>query len=126
MGMLLSAGNFAQLLSVLVIFVVVLGITAWVTKWMAEYQKQQNAGSNIEVIESVRIANNKFAQIVRIGNDYKAIVICKDTVTYLGDIDKQDLKLPEHEEKKSFRTLLEKAVKTNSSEQDGCSKDKDK
>ena len=127
MGVLLSAGSYAQLISVLIIFVVVLGITAWVTKWMAEYQKQQNAGSNIEVIETTRIAGNKFLQIVRVGETYKAIAICKDTVTFLGDVEADSLKLPDRKErKKSFQELFEKAVKRNSGEQSGCSKDKDR
>ena len=60
---ILSASPYAQLITVLVVFVIVLAITAVVTKWLANYQKGQNAGRNIEVIETTPIAQ---------GQDYAA------------------------------------------------------
>ena len=74
------------------IFVAVLAVTALVTKWIAGYQKQQGAAGNIEVRETVRIANNKYIQLVRIGESYFAIAVCKDTVTALGQIPAEQLK----------------------------------
>ena len=78
---LLTGGSsgYAQFITVLLLFVVVLGITAAVTKWMANYQKQQSANENIEVIETTRIANNKYIQIIRAGGRYMVIAVCKDT-----------------------------------------------
>ena len=78
--------SYAQFITVLLIFVAVLAVTALVTKWIAGYQKQQGAAGNIEVLETVRIANNKYIQLVRIGESYFAIAVCKDTVTNLGEI----------------------------------------
>ena len=62
-----KADSYAQFITVLFIFVAVLAVTALVTKWIAGYQKQQGAAGNIEVRETVRIANNKYIQLVRIG-----------------------------------------------------------
>ena len=81
-----KADSYAQFITVLFIFVAVLAVTALVTKWIAGYQKQQGAAGNIEVRETVRIANNKYIQLVRIGESYFAIAVCKDTVTALGQI----------------------------------------
>ena len=53
-----KADSYAQFITVLFIFVAVLAVTALVTKWIAGYQKQQGAAGNIEVRETVRIANN--------------------------------------------------------------------
>ena len=75
---------YAQFITVLLLFVAVLGVTAVVTKWMANYQKQQSTNENIEVIETTRIANNKYIQIIRAGGKYMAIAVCKDTVTMLS------------------------------------------
>ena len=47
--LLTGVDGYVQLITVLVIFVVVLAITAVVTKYIARYQKAQGAGSNIEV-----------------------------------------------------------------------------
>lgn len=108
--------SYAQFIAVLIIFVLVLGVTALTTKWIANYQKQQSANCNIEVIETTRIANNKYIQIVRVGDTYMAIAVCKDTVTMLGEVPREQLKDLEHFQKNvSFKELLERAVKKDSS-----------
>ena len=111
-----DSGAYAQFVTVLLLFVAVLGITAAVTKWMANYQKQQSANENIEVIETTRIANNKYIQIIRAGGKYMAIAVCKDTVTMLGEIPEGQLRKSEKASvQKSFRELLDKAVKRDES-----------
>ncbi len=105
-----SAGSYAQFITVLLIFVAVLGVTAWTTRWMANYQKQQSANENIEVIETTRIANNKYIQIIRAGEKYMVIAVCKDTVTMLGEISGEQLKEGTPMQHLSFRELLDKAA----------------
>ena len=109
---LLSTSGYAQLITVLVVFVVVLAVTAFVTRWMANYQKGVSSGRNIEVIETTRIANNKYMQIIRVGNTYKVLAISKDSTEYLGDIDPSELK----EQKtggnvSAFKSMFDKALK---------------
>ena len=118
MTFLLSAGNrYAQLITLLIVFVLILGITAWVTKWMAGYQKAQNMNANIEVVETVRITANKYIQLVRIGQKYVAIAVCKDTVTMLGEVPEEQLRFRDCSQKLSFKELLEKTIKMDSSDQ---------
>lgn len=75
-----KADSYAQFITVLFIFVAVLAVTALVTKWIAGYQKQQGAAGNIEVRETVRIANNKYIQLVQGSVSLIfAIAVCKDT-----------------------------------------------
>lgn len=88
---LLSGSSYAQFLTVLVIFVLVLGATAWVTKWIAGYQRTQGRNGNIEVLETSRIANNKYIQIVRIGGKRVAIAVGRDEVTKLCELDADEL-----------------------------------
>ncbi|MBE5864828.1 MAG: hypothetical protein E7292_01280 [Lachnospiraceae bacterium] len=118
MTILLTAGSYAQLITVLIVFVLVLGVTAWVTRWMAEYQKAQNVNANIEIIETVRITTNKYIQLVRVGQKYMAIAVCKDTVTMLGEVPYEQLKFRDASDSKlSFKELLEKTIKMDSSDQ---------
>lgn len=84
--LLTGMDSYAQLITVLVVFVVVLAITAAVTKYIARYQKTQGSGSNIEVLETAQIAAGKYIQLVRLGGTYAAIVVCKDTVTMLCQV----------------------------------------
>ncbi len=105
--------SFAQLLTVLLVFAFVAMITALSTKFIAGYQKKQTFGGNIEVIESNQIAANKFVQIVRVGDIYKVVAISKDNVTFLGDINRDDLVLAERQDNTlSFKGLLEKYTKS--------------
>ena len=118
---LLTGGSsgYAQFITVLLLFVVVLGITAAVTKWMANYQKQQSANENIEVIETTRIANNKYIQIIRAGGRYMVIAVCKDTVTMLGEIPGEQLKTGDPPQGFRFRELFDKTVKKQAEDRSG-------
>ena len=84
--------SYVQFITVLLLFVLVLAVTGFTTKWIANYQKQQNKGTNIEIMETTRIANNKYIQLIRVGEVYMAIAVCKDSVTMLGEIPKEQLK----------------------------------
>lgn len=108
--LVVGADSYAQLITVLIVFVLVLGVTALTTKWIAAYQKQQGVNENIQVVETARIANNKYIQIVRIGETYIAIAVCRDTVTTLGEIHSEELKQAKIVQSFSFKHFLEKAV----------------
>ena len=47
----LRAGSLAQFVTVLVIFILVLLITVFVTRWIGNYQKGQGRYGNIEIID---------------------------------------------------------------------------
>ncbi|MBQ7933226.1 MAG: flagellar biosynthetic protein FliO [Lachnospiraceae bacterium] len=120
---LTGIGNsFLKLLAALVIFVGVLLFTAVVTRWMANYQKGMLVNSNIEIVETSRLANNKFIQIVRIGGKYMAIAVCKDTVTVLCEIPEEELKTAPGMGKgvPDFKSMLNKFIKKEQ-EQSGIS-----
>lgn len=87
--------SFVQLMTVLILFVVVLGITWLVTRYIAGFQKGRMQGNNFEVIDSLRISQNKYIQILRIGNHYVAMAVCKDTVTVLAELSKDEIVNPE-------------------------------
>lgn len=107
--------SYIQFISILIIFVFVLALTYWVTKWTAGYQKSKNAGANIEMMEALRLTNNKYVQIIRVGQKYLAVAVCKDTVTMLAEIPEDELCFSEGEGSKvsSFRDVLAKVQKGN-------------
>ena len=107
-----TTDGYAQLITVLLIFVVVLGITAVVTKYVAKYQKQCSANANIEILETVRVSTTKYIQLVRIGSTYVAMAVCKDTVTKLCEVPVEQLSLggPEGDNSFSFKELFHSAL----------------
>lgn len=101
----------AQFLTVVFIFVLVLALTYITTKWIANYQKGRDAHNNVEIIEVSKITANKYIEIVRCGEKYLAIAVCKDTVTLLCELSEEQLSLENiHQSKNSgFKDILDKA-----------------
>ena len=107
--------SYMQFITVLIIFLFVLLVTYWVTKWTAGYQKSQTVNANMEIIETIRLSGNKYVQIVRVGRKYLAVAICKDTVTMLTEIPEQDLVFSDNNTSGTigFKDILEKIQKKN-------------
>lgn len=105
-----TLGGIAQFITVLVLFVIVLWVTWAVTKWTAGYQKGKWSGGNIEMLESFRIASDKYVQIIRVADKYLAVAVAKDTVTFLAQLDESALVWKEDMSGAgmSFQGILEK------------------
>lgn len=81
----------AQLLTVIVLFIVVL-IATWLTiRYIAGVQKGKLSGSNFETVDTFRLSQNKYVQIMRIGHKYLAVAVCKDTVTVLCELQEDEI-----------------------------------
>lgn len=108
-----TTDSYAQFITILLLFVFVLAITAVVTKWIGGYQKGLTVGANMEILETLRLSNNKYIQIVRIGRKYLAVAICKDTVTMLSEIPEEELSFSEGSDGStfSFKDVLSKIQK---------------
>ncbi len=104
--------SFVQFITVLLLFLVVLFITYGVTRWISGIQKTQMVGRNMEIVDTMRISSSKYLQIVRAGDKYLAIAVCKDTVTMLAEIPKEGLVLQDSMQtggyQPGFREILEK------------------
>lgn len=90
-----SAGKAAgQLIVELVILAAVLLLTYYTTKWIAGYQKNQLKNSNLEILETIKVAQNKYVEIVRTGKDrYLVLGIGKEEVRVLGELSREELDL---------------------------------
>ena len=119
MLLLSSAGeSFFQLLIILFIFVGVLAVTFYTTKWIAGYQKSHTFNRNLEVIETLKITPNKYIQIVRAGKDtYQVIAIGKDEIVSLGTLTEEqlyetaDLEMNSSVPSVDFKNILDKILK---------------
>lgn len=108
----LSGGvdSIVQFLTVLVIFVLVLAVTFFVTRWLGQYQKMQNIGANVEVIEATRISPAAQVEILRVGQRYIAVAVTKENVTYLCDVPDEDIVIRDSKAGYgSFSSILSKA-----------------
>ena len=112
--------SFVQFVTVLLLFLVVLVITYGVTRWISGIQKTQMVGRNMEIVDTMRISSSKYLQIVRAGEKYLVIAVCKDTVTMLAEIPKESLMLQNNMQtggyQPGFREILEKIKNQNLTE----------
>ena len=111
--------SYLQFITVLILFVFVLVITYVTTRWIANYQKGKAIGSNMEVMETLRVTGNKYLQIVRVGKKYMVIAIGKDEIHMLSEVAEEDLVWKTGQEAElNFSALLEKFKKQNGKEND--------
>lgn len=99
-----------QLISVSIIFLIVLGLSYFTTRWISKIQKKQTFNKNIEVIETFKITTNKYVQIIRTGEKYLVIAIAKDNISMLTELTEQQLNLTVGQEvsNETFGEILNK------------------
>lgn len=117
MGILLSSSieSFVQLIGVLLIFVFVLVITYFTTKWMGNIQRGRLTSSNLRLLETISIGNGKMICLIEAGNVYLVVSVGKDNMYTLAQLSKDDLKDTSYLEDKgsgttsdSFQEILAK------------------
>lgn len=87
-----SLDSFVQLITVLIIFVFVLILTYFTTRWMAGIQKGRSFNRNLKIIETISVGNNKMISIVEAGAKYIVVSIGKDEVNFLTELKEEELK----------------------------------
>ena len=112
--------SYLQFMTVLILFVFVLLITYWTTRWIAKYQKGKAGAGNLEVIETCRISPNKYVQVLRAGEKYLIIAIGKDEIHMLTELSEADLVIQENsgEQTLSFAGVFEQVKKLKEKEKD--------
>lgn len=108
MPVLLAVGmvdSIVKFISAVVVFIFVLAATYMTTRFIGNYQKKTMHGHNFDVIETYRISSTKYLQLIRIGTEYAVIAVCKDTVTMICKMNKDEIEIPEEEEPKSNKSL---------------------
>ena len=85
--------NALQLVFAMAIFILVLFL-AWVAARVAgSYQNNIMAKKgNMHIVETMRIANDKYIQIIKLADRYLAISVCKDRIELLTELDPDTVK----------------------------------
>lgn len=111
--------NVLELIAVLIVFVFVLAATYYVTKWIGKSGVVQIQSNNIKVIETFKIAQNKYIQIIQLGDKYYSIAVTKDNITFLAALDEEQLDLTKKDKEVTvlpFRDILNRLDKRQKKE----------
>ncbi len=105
--------GFIQLVVVLIMFLFVLALAYLTARFAGRFQSNIQSRSNIRIIETARLGNNKYMQIVKVGSRYIAIGVGKDTITFLTQLDEDELNLEALDDKTkgSFKDILSQLQK---------------
>lgn len=105
-----SMESIGQLIVLILLFLFVLFLAYIAARIAGGFQSNvMNKRSNVTVIEVFRLSNNQYIEIVKIGNHYLAIAVCKDNVTLLAELDESEVR--EHDktiDPVNFKSILDK------------------
>lgn len=94
-----TAGNVMQLVGIIIVFILILVGTYYATKWIGNSGFAGSRSRNIKVIETYKISQNNFIQILKIGEKYIAVGVSKDKVDFLTELEAGSLIIEEQGDK---------------------------
>ena len=75
-----------ELFGLIILFILIIIASFFVTKFIGTKQLGRQGKSNFKVIDNYRISQNKVIQILKVGEKYLVISICKDTIQVLTEL----------------------------------------
>lgn len=106
-------GNIMETLGLVLLLIIIIIGAYYTSKFIAGLKMGQMQKSNFELIDSYRIGPNKTLVIVKIGIKYAVLSVNKDSVTFLMDIEENQISV--HQDKTDlkvdFKQILSKISK---------------
>lgn len=92
----------------LIIFIIVLALAYYVSRFIGVKNRHYSPKSNIKIIETAHLAQGVWIQIVKVGKIYLILGVTKDRVEKLGEIEEDNLNLSENTNENQFKGIIEK------------------
>lgn len=83
--------NIASLFGILAVCILVIAASYFFTRFVGGKQLAQQKNSNFKTIDTFQLGQNKYLMLLQVGKRYFVIAVCKETVTMLSEIDKEDI-----------------------------------
>lgn len=87
--------NVLQLMGLLIVFILILVVTYYTTRFVAGVKNGVTKNSNFKVLETYRLSQNKYLQLIQIGTKYFVIAVSKDNVNFLAELNENDIFIAE-------------------------------
>lgn len=96
-----------KMIGLVLLCVLIIAASYYTTRFVGKKQMGRMNGGNFEVIETFRLSNNKYLQLIRAGERYLVISVSKDSVSLITELDKEELVLkPTQTGNVSFKQVL--------------------
>ena len=112
-----TIGNILQLIGLIIVFILILCATYYTSRWIGKSSFTQQRAANIQVVETFRLSQTKYIQIIRAGTGrYFVIAVSTENITYIAELKEEDIILrdeSQNAEKVSFSDIMKKLKKHN-------------
>lgn len=86
-----SLGNVFELLWLLLLCIAVIAASYYITKFVGGTQIKKQKNSNFKILDVCSLGSNKYLQLVKIGEKYVVISVCKDSVSYITELSEDEI-----------------------------------
>ncbi|HEX3022798.1 MAG TPA: flagellar biosynthetic protein FliO, partial [Lachnospiraceae bacterium] len=119
--------SFAELLGLIVIFLIIVVLAYFASRLVGKTGLGlSNRNRNFTIIETLRLSQTKYLQIVKVTDKYFVIGVTKEHIEYLTEIDGDKLETQESiSSNPSFKDILSKIKTKNTDNQKMLNEDKD-
>lgn len=97
--------DWLQVIVLMVLFIVVLFGAYFSTKLFGNFQIKKGSSKNIHQLESISVGPQKVIQLIKVGEEFILIGITKDKITYIKEINKDNIDLNKYEKDKSNQVV---------------------
>lgn len=95
--------NALQLFGLILMFCFVLAATYLTSRFVGRSKLGQLRNKNFKVIETYKVAPNKFLQLIKMGSKYVVVSIGKDEVRFITELSEEDVLLPMDNEQQGMK-----------------------
>lgn len=111
-----SIESIFKLIGLIILCVVIIAASYFVTRFIGQKQMGAGGNSNFKSLDVYRINQNKYLQLIQIGNRYFVIAVCKDSVNMIAELSKDDIPYWKNESSGvSFKDILGKTIGSKTS-----------
>lgn len=105
-----QADNIFQLIGLIFALVLILVAAYYTSKYLGKLSVGKLKNSNFKVIDTYRVNQNKFVQIVKIGNKFVVLGVGKDTINLITELDESEVitRDVQMKENMSFKQIFDK------------------
>jgi flagellar protein FliO/FliZ len=113
-----------QLIGVSILFIIILVVTYYTTRFVGGVKMGITRNSNFKVLETFKVTQNKYLQLIQIGIRYFVISVSKDDIRFLAELNETEImlqeesKLPKNNFTELFHSVMKKQKEKNKTDQE--------
>lgn len=101
-----ALASFFKLCMLLIAFILILVASYYVTRWYAQSGFVRRQNHNMEIVDTLSMGPNRQICIVRIGQKYIAVSVCKDHIRFLTEVSGDEIEFEPKTETRSFQEIF--------------------